>query len=106
MAKSKSLPLAIGLNLLLPGVGYVYMGRWILGIAACALILAIFKSNAAQNALLVWLAMNALMAVDMVMLDNKNKKKIKDRETVKCGSCAELILAEAKICRYCQADVQ
>ena len=31
--KEKSVPLAIGLNFLLPGLGYMYMGKVILGIA-------------------------------------------------------------------------
>lgn len=30
--KEKSIPLAIGLNLLLPGLGYMYMGKIIVGI--------------------------------------------------------------------------
>jgi len=32
--KEKSIPLAIGLNFLLPGVGYMYMGKVVVGIAA------------------------------------------------------------------------
>jgi len=37
--KDKSLPFAIGLNLLLPGAGYMYMGRVILGIGALLVVL-------------------------------------------------------------------
>ena len=35
--REKSLPLAIGLNLVLPGAGYMYMGRIALGIGALSL---------------------------------------------------------------------
>ena len=39
--KEKSIPLAIGLNLVLPGLGYVYFGRYVTGIIALIIVLAI-----------------------------------------------------------------
>lgn len=40
-AKKKSGWLAAGLNLVLPGAGYIYCGRWILGIIVFLLIIGI-----------------------------------------------------------------
>jgi hypothetical protein len=36
--KEKSLPVAISLNLLLPGTGYLYMGKIVVGIGAMLLV--------------------------------------------------------------------
>ena len=44
--KEKNIPLAIGLNLVLPGLGYMYMGKVVVGIAALLLIIAIYKTCA------------------------------------------------------------
>ena len=103
--KEKSLPLAIGLNFLLPGLGYIYMDKWIVGIFACLLIIGIYLISL----LLIvpaWIGMNVIMAIDMVILSNKNKQKVAEENTKKCSACAELIQKEAKVCRFCGAKFE
>ncbi len=99
--KEKSLPLAIGLNLLLPGIGYMYMGKWIVGIFACFLIVGIYASTGMLFVVPTWIGLNVIMAIDMIILSNKNKKKVAEALTRKCPNCAELIQREAKMCRFC-----
>ncbi|MDA8429406.1 MAG: zinc ribbon domain-containing protein [Geobacteraceae bacterium] len=98
--KEKSLPLAIGLNFVLPGIGYIYMGKPVVGIFAC-LLCVVISISAAILIVPVWLGMNVIMAIDMLILSNKNKKKLLEESTKKCPNCAELIQKEAKVCRFC-----
>jgi len=104
--KEKHLPLAIGLNLLLAGAGYMYMGKWLVGIAGMLLILAIFWNTTLDMVVPMWLVINAIMAFDMWFLFRKNKAKIIAESTRSCPSCAELIKKEAKICRFCNTAVE
>mgnify|MGYP006424190985 CR=1 FL=1 len=79
MAKQriKSLPLAIGLNLLCPGLGYMYMGKIIVGIGAALLVFMIYLTNVTAYIIPTWLIMNLVMALDMIILQNKEQKKQK-----------------------------
>jgi hypothetical protein len=104
--KEKSVPLAIGLNFLLPGLGYMYMGKVILGIAALFLIIGIYAVYALSGLLLTWIGMNIIMAIDMLILGNKNKKMIEDKTMMTCPHCAELVKNEAKICKHCKSSLE
>jgi len=103
--KEKSLPLAIGLNLVLPGAGYMYMGRVILGIGALLIVSLIVLSSGVLMVVPTWLGLNAIMAIDMWMLFNKNKAALETANTQKCPHCAELIQKEARVCKHCRRDV-
>jgi hypothetical protein len=105
VVKEKSLPMAIGLNILLPGVGYMYMGKWIVGIFACLVVVGIYASSGLLFLGPVWVGLNLIMGIDMVILSNKNKKKIAEATTMKCPYCAESIQREAKVCRFCHAKL-
>lgn len=104
--KEKSLPLAIGLNLLFPGLGYLYMGKWIVGIFASLLIIMIYLTTAMLFLAPTWITMNIIMVIDMLILSNKNKKKFIEESTKKCINCAELIQKEAKICKHCGTKIE
>lgn len=73
--KEKSLPLAIGLNLLLPGVGYLYMGKWLVGIFACLLVIGIFATTGLLFLMPTWIGMNVIMAINMVFFPTKTRRK-------------------------------
>lgn len=72
--KTKNLPLAIGLNLLYPGLGYMYMGKIIIGIGAALLVTMIYLTNVTAYIIPTWLIMNLVMALDMFILHNKAQK--------------------------------
>ena len=101
----KSLPLAIGLNLVLPGAGYMYMGRVIVGIGALLLVSLVVMSAGLLLLVPTWLGFNAIMAIDMWILFNKNKAALETATTRKCPHRAELIQKEAKVCKHCHRDV-
>jgi len=101
----KSLPLAIGLNFVLPGAGYMYMGRFLLGIIAFLFIILLVLSTPLITASSVWIGMNVAMAIDMFILNSKRQKKIAEATLTKCPFCAELIKKEAKVCRYCHKEL-
>lgn len=104
--KEKQLPLAIGLNLLLAGAGYIYMGKWLVGIFAMLLIVGIFWNTGIAQIFTVWVSVNLIMAIDMYMLFNKNQEKLLLETSKKCPSCAETILKEAKVCRFCNSKLE
>ena len=103
--KEKNIPLAIGLNILLPGLGYMYMGKVIIGIAALLLIICMYLITALFTIIFTWFVMNVIMAIDMLILADKNKKIIEEQTMMKCPSCAELVKKEATICKHCRSSL-
>ncbi len=105
---AKSLPLAIGLNFLLPGVGYLYMGRIIAGIGCMFLVaMFVFVGVSEGNLLpvMMWPGLTVVMAIDMIILANKQKKQIEVATTRQCPECSETIQAQARVCRFCKAKL-
>lgn len=76
--KLKSRTAAVGLNVLLPGAGYLYMGRWFAGIFGGALILAILMRSSQEHFFGVWIVTNLIMAIDMCLLSSGRQCKKKD----------------------------
>ena len=74
-SQEKSLRMAIQLNLVFPGFGYFYIGKNIIGIAAIMLIIGIWATTGLQYIIHTYIAMNAIMAMDMFISNSKNKKK-------------------------------
>lgn len=68
----------MALNVLLPGAGYLYMGRWFAGIFGGALILAILVRSPQEHLFLVWIVTNLIMAIDMCLLNSNRQSKKKD----------------------------
>lgn len=68
---SRSVAAAIGMNLLFPGLGYMYMGRWIIGVLGGALVVAILIGSRPEHLLIVWMVMNLIMIIDMYLLGSR-----------------------------------
>jgi hypothetical protein len=103
--EDKSLPLAIGLNLLLPGAGSIYLGRVMLGIVALLIVSLIVLGSGLLWFVATWLVVNMIMAIDMWILFIKNEAALEAAGTRRCPYCAELIQKEASVCKHCHCAV-
>ena len=98
--KRKSGALAAGLNLIIPGAGYIYCGRVILGIAAFILTVLLVLTLFPYGAITIWIV---LIIDGFLCADRYNKKldiKIESQKK-KCPMCAELVQPDAKVCKHC-----
>lgn len=99
--EEKSTALAIGLNLVMPGAGYLYMGRAAVGVVVMTIALLAFWYLPLLLVILAWPVPTVLMAIDMVWL-NQKRRKASERE---CPFCAELVKVNAKKCKHCGSEL-
>jgi len=103
-SKKKSGALAAGLNFLIPGAGYIYCGRVILGIGAF-LLAAMILLTYQYGAILVWV----VVIIDgFLCAERYNKKVAKEiaSHMKKCPMCAELVQPEARVCKHCSHNFE
>lgn len=100
----KTLPYAIGLNFLFPGLGYIYLDKPGVGASGILAVVVLFVAVIVSIlpvalALGLLFGMHILMAIDMMVLFNKRQTL----STKQCPECAETIQKQARVCRFCKA---
>jgi len=102
-AKNKSGWLAAGLNILLPGLGYIYCGRVFLGVVVLPFVLGLVYVMP-PAALTIW----AILVIDGFLAAGRYNKTLdqKINSAMKtCPQCAEKILPEARVCKHCGFNI-
>jgi ribosomal protein L32 len=97
--KHKSGFLAAGLNILVPGLGYMYCGRVLLGIIVLPFVVGmVFVMPALAITMWVVLIIDGFLAAGRYnkMLEQKIGAAMKT-----CPQCAEKIMPEARVCKHC-----
>ena len=102
-AKRKKGWIAAVYNLFLPGAGYIYCGKWIVGLVVLPFFIGIIIT-AGTLSIFIIPALWFVLIVDGFLAANRYNKsldsKIADAMKV-CPMCAEKILPAAKICKHC-----
>lgn len=121
-SKKKSGVIAALLNLVIPGAGYMYCGRWLLGIFAFFFVIgiAIITAGIFAFGLVIILVIDGFLCANrynktLITKTIKERAELK-RQTVsaerlnqiekmvsekKCPECAESVKNEALKCRFC-----
>ena len=95
----KSGLLAAGLNILLPGLGYMYCGRIFLGIIVFPFVVGLIYVQPFA-AIAIWI----VLIIDGFLAAGRYNKKLEQKinSAMKtCPQCAEKIMPEAKVCKHC-----
>lgn len=119
-SRKKSGLIAALLNLFLPGAGYIYCGRWFLGIFAFFFVIAMFVVSLgfAAGFIILMLVIDGFLCAGRYNNDLL-KKVLEERAKTASGStgradskdlkpcphCAELIRPGAKVCRFCNREL-
>ena len=121
-SQKKSGWIAALLNLFLPGAGYIYCGRWFLGIFAFFFvgymlvisinIGALAIENAIIGAVMILVIDGFLCAgrynkklVYRILSEEDNQDSSENPEHRTCPHCAEKIRTNANLCKHCGHDV-
>lgn len=109
--KKKDFATAILLNFFVPGAGYFYAGRPILGVVALLVLVGLligFASTGSEQLLSYMGGLGVIAAVDGYLTVKKHNTAIEESSQarlVACPHCAEKIQPEAKVCRFCNREV-
>ena len=77
---AKSLRVAIQLNLVFPGLGYLYIGKTIVGVIAALLVVGIYLLRGFHYLVQAYLVMNAILAIDLLIWNSRIRKKMAARQ--------------------------
>jgi TM2 domain-containing membrane protein YozV len=71
-SRKKSTLIAVLLNILIPGLAYVYVGRWVLGIIAFILVVALTIITLGYAAPFLWL----MLIIDALLVVRRYNKRL------------------------------
>jgi len=102
-ATRKSAGLAAGLNLVLPGAGYIYCGRIFLGIIVFPFVVGMFFAMPMAG-----MGLSLVMIIDGFLAAGRFNQALDKKingSMRKCPHCAELVRPDATTCKHCHKDI-